>query len=287
MKSNAKLRISNDELRFSFGIWHSAFGIAILLFLLASGPALAVEVQPSRLELTISAEEPTPGDLIISNHGPKAVNVQVSAGAYRFLQTTSRLPSAQEWFHFDPAAFTLGANASTKVTYEIQPPNNILQDTAGEYVAAILVDEMPSSASSTDDRQTKITIVPRLALPVYLRIRGRELVDVVISDVKLKKADPNIPSGLLRVETALLNRGSVHVRPSGTLAIFDAQGNMISTRAMGKALPLLPAATLQIPTLIPSPAPGRYRMVVTVETQPTKLLQKEVPFEVAGNGDLL
>ena len=92
--------------------------------------ALAVEVDPPRLELSISPEEPTQGKLQVSNHSSKVVDVRISSGAYRFTQPGLKLPSCQDWLSFKPDRFTLAAGISTTVLYSVTPPSNVVEDTA-------------------------------------------------------------------------------------------------------------------------------------------------------------
>jgi len=272
-----------------------SFGVAfVCLFLWANYElAFAVEVQPMRLELTVAADEPTQGNLEITNRAPRAVDVQIGSGPYRFLQPRLTLPSAQTWFSFEPAHFTLGPGASSKVTYSITPPSNVIQDTAGEYLAAILIDELPAQRPPNSETHTSsITVVPRFAIPVYLKIKGRELIQVEIAAVTVKESpsgyyspQPDPSRRLLRVETTLENRGTVHVRPTGTVMILQ-KGGIVSANPLGKALPLLPTDTLHLPTLLPLPAPGSYTAVVTVEAKPGQLLQKQASFEITPEGEL-
>ncbi len=251
--------------------------------------AFSVEVEPARLELAIPADEPTQGQIDLTNHTPKPVEVRISAGPYRFSQPDLKLPSAQTWISFEPDRITLGPNASTQISYRITPPANVMQDTAGEYLAAILVDELPAGSGWGANEETgegaKITVVPRFALPVYLKIRGRELIQVEVEQVSV---EPGPSPGLLRVETLLKNRGTVHLRPTGTLAILRASGEMVHSRPLGKTAPLLPTATLKIPTVAPLPSPGNYRAVVTLELggDTADLIQKEASFEVIPSGEI-
>lgn len=255
---------------------------------------LAVEVEPARLELTIPMDQPTQGDLKVTNHAKRAVDVRISTGPYRFFQPGLRLPSAERWFRFEPEKFTLAPGASSTVTFSITPPSNVIRDTAGEYLAAILIDELPAGSGesgvggrgSGETLQTAsgtITLVPRFALPVYLKIQGRERTSVILADVSVRL---NPTPEFLKIEVVLKNEGSVHVRPTGTVAILQPGGGLVSAYPLGKGVPLLPTATLKVPTLVPLPSPGQYKAVVTVEVQPGELLQKEVPFEVTPEGDV-
>lgn len=271
-------------------------------------PALAVDVEPARLELTVGLDEPAQAELTITNRGPKPVGVKLSAGSYRHFQPGLRIPTAQDWIAFEPPFFTLAPDAESTVAVAIRPPAALVNDPAGEYLAAILVDEVPAEAQppagpgapppagpgeAPPAGSSRVSIVPRLALPVYLLIRGRERVEVEITGLSAQMSRPLSGSEarrsaeLLRLDTTLKNLGSVHTRPTGNIALFDADGRVVRAAGLGKSPPLLPTAILTIPTILPLPAPGRYKAVVTVEAQEGQLLQREHRFEVTEEGEVI
>ena len=261
-------------------------------------PVLAVEVQPTRLESTILPDQPTHGTLEITNRASRPVQVRISTGPYRYSQPDVRLPSAQTWFTFEPATLTVAPKVVSRVAYSIAPPDNIRYDTAGEYLAAILIDEFPVHKTEAGgegleaETTARITVVPRFAMPVYLKVHGRERIQLDIRQLFIH-SDRFQPT-TLRVETTLQNQGTVHIRPTGTLAILDANGGLAFTTPIGKGVPLLPTATVKIPSWVPLPAPGHYKAVVTVEpqtdffaqAQDRPLVQKEVAFEITSGGTL-
>ncbi len=267
------------------------WGLAMTACLFAP-PVLAVEVEPARLELTVPLGEPTQAELKITNTGPRPVGVRLSAGPYRHFQQGLRIPTAQDWITFEPSFFTLAPDAVSTVAVIAHPPGSLADDPAGEYLAAILVDELPAEEPERAGL-SRISVVPRIALPVYLRILGRERVEVEITGLSAQVAQPLTGDGarrsaeLLRLDTTLKNGGSVHTRPAGNLAVFNAEGQVVRAVGLGRSPPLLPTATLTIPTLLPLPDPGRYKAVVTVEAQDGQLLQREHRFEVTGEGEVI
>ena len=247
--------------------------------------AYAVDVEPMRLELTIPADHPSKSTLTLRNPGTKTVRVHVGQAPYRFWQTDStRPPSAETWFSFDPSGtVTLAPGASQKITCIVTPPPAVQQEAHAEYVAAILVDELPAEETPTSEKGAHLTVVPRFALPVYLQIQGRRQVQAEITDLTLKTALPG--SGLLQTETGLKNTGNIHIRPSGTITLFQQSGHtVLQATPLGKTLPLFPSSTLQIPAVVPLPGPGRYKAVATVYLEPDRVIQKEKNFEVRPDG---
>ena len=266
-----------------------AAGLAALAFTLLFGfstSARAVEVEPTRLELTI-ADQPISGELQIANKGRKPVEVRLSAGPYRFMDPSLKLPSCEDWLSFAPDRLTLAAGASTSVAYTVTPPENLGIDTAGEYLGAILVDQYPTDTPADPEAagKAKLTVVPRLALAVYVMVQGKERVEVEVDHLKAEKLAS--ATGLLKMSVVLKNSGTVHVRPSGTYALFQEDGKLYRAASMGKSLPLLPAAAMTVPSLLPLPPAGKYRWVVTVEVKEGTVLQKEASFEVTPEGEVV
>ena len=268
------------------------FLFAFILFFHSSW-ALAVEVEPSRLEMKMPSDQPAHGELQISNRGSKPVEVRVSAGPYRFPSPGLKLPSCEGWFRFQPDRFTIAQGATTSVAYTVTPPENLAVDTAGEYFGAILVDQYPAEPSAepaASDRPSRLTIVPRIALAAYVGIEGRERVEVELGGLKAQKIESGVPGGkqahpdLLRLDVALKNRGTVHVRPSGTYALFQEDGHLYRSAPLGKSMPLLPTDGMTIPSVLPLPPAGRYRWVITVEPQEGTVLQKEAGIEITKEG---
>ena len=273
----------------------SLSSMAFLFMLLFCASSWAVEVEPSRLELKIPADQPTRGELQLSNPGQQPVEVTLSAGPYRFLDPKLKLPSCQDWLRFEPDRLTLGPGATTSVAYTVTPPSNLNVDTAGEYLGAILVDQLPAEAEKKPDGKARLTVVPRLALAVYVMIQGKERVEVELSGVKAGRFEGQKPRqgmrepppDLLRIDVTLKNRGTVHVRPAGTTALFDGEGHLYRSSPLGKSMPLLPTAVMTIPALLPLPPAGSYRLVTTIEVQEGTVLQKETLFEVASDGTVI
>ena len=247
------------------------FGTAVL----APIAAQAVDVEPTRIEMKISEGQPAEGELRLSNRGHKPVEIRLSAGPYRFLDPKLKLPSCQDWFHFEPDRLTLAAGASTSVRYTVTPPSNLDVDTAGEYLAAVLVDQLPAESEKTSEGTARLTVVPRIALATYLLVEGRDRIEVEMEKVTVSRS-PN----LLKMEVSLKNNGTVHVRPSGTIALFQEDNHRVRTVALGKSMPLLPTAHMTIPCFLPMPPAGRYRLVSTVEVREGTVLQKETHFEI-------
>ena len=258
------------------------------LLLLASA-AFAVEVEPTRLELKIAPDQPVSGELQIANRGSKPVEVRLGAGPYRFMDPSLKLPSCEQWLRFKPDRLTLAAGATTSVAYTVTPPENLDVDTAGEYLAAILVDQYPAEPATAEagaESKAKLTIVPRLALAVYVMVEGKERVEVEVGKLTAEKLDSGA-SGLLKMSVALKNLGTVHVGPSGAYTLFQEDGRLYRTASWGKSMPLLPAGTMTIPSLLPLPPEGRYRWVITVEVQKGTVLQKESSFQVTPEGEVI
>lgn len=275
--------------------------LALAAFLGLATPALAVDVDPLRLELTGAPGQTLSGTLTIANPKSEPVRIAAQAGAYRYVFTAhtippngapARLPSCESWITL-PAEALAGApvpeRSAIDLTYTITIPETAWQ--AGEYVAALLIDELPAEASAEapaeasaeapaegSDRST-ITIRPRIAIPVYVLMGGLN------ADGRIAAMSADTPqAGTTRLLLTIANDGPIHIRPTGSVIISDEQGAVVSRLPLGRTIPIFPKFQEGIPFALPTMIPGRYQAVATVQIGASNLLQQTLAFMVAEDG---
>ena len=175
----------------------------------------------------------------------------------------------------------MAEHSAAEIAYTITIPAAAGQQAPGEYVAALLIDEQPaeeSSAANTPGRGT-ITILPRVAIPVYVFLAGRETPKGRI--VSLTADAPQ--AGTTRLLLTLVNDGDVHLRPTGSVLVTDAQGAVVARMPLGRTIPIFPRFQEGIPFLVPL-APGRYEAAATVQFGESDLLQHTLSFTVTADG---
>ncbi len=264
-------------------------------------PARAVEVDPLRLELTGAPGQTLTGTLTVTNRRADPVRITATPGPYRYVFTAhtvppsdphaQRLPSCKSWLTVVAPATPLDGGMAATLSYTVTIPADAGQPSA-EYVAALLVDErpadspVPTPAGETPGHGT-VTVLPRIALPVYVLLAGH---DTPQGRIAAFQADAGPQPGVTRLLLTLANDGETHVRPSGTMLVTDAHGTVVSRTPLGRTIPIFPRFQEGISFLLPL-APGRYTAVATVQLGAStgqaggpELLQQSLAFTVTANG---
>ena len=261
----------------------------LLLPTLYPPTAFAVEVDPLRLELTAAPRQTVTAALTVVNHREEPVRVTARTGDYRYMLTAQtvpprdpvrqRLPSAREWLSLEPAELPLAPHASGTLTLTVTLPAEAGQAGAGEYVASLLVDERPEQTTPAGEGTSTITVVPRVAVPVYLLLDGQ----TPKGRVAAFAATAGPQRGLVRLLLTLANDGAVHLRPTGTVLIADDRQEVVHRTGLGRTIPIFPQFQEGIPILVPLAA-GRYSAVATVDLGGGELVQRELAFVVSDDG---
>lgn len=267
----------------------------------AASPALAVDVEPLRLELTGTPGQTLTGTLTVTNARAEAVRVIAQPGPYRYTFTAhtvppaapnaQRLPSCESWITLAAPEAPVAEHATAAIRYTVTIPPTAGQQPAGEYVAALVVDELPVDSAPSPTLSPRggeeqgegghgtITLVPRVAIPVYVLLAGRQTPGGRIAALTAEAHGP----GMTRLLLSLANDGDVHLRPTGSVLISNARGAVVARAPLGRTIPIFPRFQEGIPFLFPL-APGRYTAVVTVHFGNPELHQQTLSFKVTTDG---
>ncbi|PIU42181.1 MAG: hypothetical protein COS99_01580 [Candidatus Omnitrophica bacterium CG07_land_8_20_14_0_80_42_15] len=270
--------------------------LIILSILIASlaAPLFAAEVDPSKLELSLTPGKTSETIITVTNWMDYSVKVNIKTDAYRYIFTentippkegTGELPPCQSWLKFQPNQFELSPKASMRIKCVI----NVPQGAKEEHVASILFDEegLVTTYDKYPDKPGNITlkVIPRFTIPLYISIEGNKVIDADISDMKVVEG-PSLGTSI-KTEITLHNKGTVHLRPSGTLLFMDSKENIIKTMKIGECLPLFPDYKEKIPVYCPVMLePGSYSAVCTIDIGGGKLLQKKTDFTITKSYDM-
>lgn len=180
----------------------------------ASGTARAsrFQVQPTRVDL---AGVHQVGSLTVTNRSGDAVRFQVTAMAWSEREdgTTALAPTEDVVVY--PSLFTLAAGDSraVRVTSTATPG-------AHEVPYRVFVEELPPLRTPGAPAATRITMLTRMGIPVFLPATSERVAGEVTATVD--------GAG---VELRLVNRGSVHVRVTSIRVIGDAHGAIAFDRS--------------------------------------------------------
>ena len=253
-------------------------------------PVLAVEVDPLRLEITAPIGQSTSRTVNVTHHGTQPVAVRAQTGEYRYAFTAytrqptnrafERLPSCQSWISIDPPKLPLQPGASGALTITVTVPQEAAGSPAGEYVASILIDEQPQTKEATGSGENTITVVPRIAIPLYVLLEGRQAPSGRLVGLTASRGSQ---PGVVRLLLTLANDGRAHLRPTGTVLLLNDRREIVHRASLGRTIPIFPQFQEGIPLWF-SLTGGRYTAVATVDIGGPELLQRELAFTVAADG---
>jgi len=177
--------------------------------------AWGVSVNPTVVELRGAVGEQGEGAFEVTNDGTQATTISVDAeplaAAY-----TAHTPS--EWLTVNPASFTLQPGERGQVVYRVTVPRGAEGELAAEIVFA----------QEADGLQV------RFGAALYLAVEGTEQLRLELEPLSLRGGTPPV------VIVPVSNRGNLHCRPEGEVAIHRAQGDH-GVAAHGRLPPGMPA----------------------------------------------
>jgi len=246
----------------------------------------AVEIDPMRLEYSLSAGKTYSGVFKLKNSSEFAVNIFVSTGEYRYVFSESAtrppekekrtMPSCRDWFQFEKTKFKLNPGEYAEAKFLIKVP----KDAAQEHLCAILFDEKRALEEIKPKQKTgnaQIQFTPRFSIPVYSSIKDTENSSAEIKEIRTAQESQR---GGVIFTVILENTGNIHIRPIGTLTIINQSGDVIKNLPIGKCLPIFPAYKEDVPVLCPRIPAGIYSAVATIEFSKGRIIQKKAAFEV-------
>jgi hypothetical protein len=208
---------------------------AVLAPLAAQEPPIALEIQPSLLELTPHASEGLTRTVTLVNSGRVSVSVvaRVSdwamdpAGQVSFVRP-GRVPlSCAGWIRIDPERQIVPAGGRALARVTVQAP----EAAAGTHWAAILF-ELPETDTRLEGRA--VTVVPRVGLTLYVTPKGSQREDFDFEDVSASATG----SGSATLRAAFANRGNTAVRARLDWQIKSSDGKFVRTYKISSVVAL-------------------------------------------------
>jgi len=191
----------------------SAFIVAIAasLFLDRSACYAALGVEPESIELVASPDTVTTGVYNVVNEGSEAVLVSVQPEEWPRNATAKSASPVEKWLTVTPMKFELAPQESKEVQYSINPPDNH----GGEISAMVFF--------ATSSPEGAMTITTRNGVSLYAAFADTMNVECSITGIDVAKFEQKTDGGI--VDRGVIftinieNKGNVHLRPTGSIAI--------------------------------------------------------------------
>lgn len=283
---------------------------AVIIFLCTTCNLYSIDVDPSRIEITLPAGSEHKLNLKLANKTPDISIISVKAGEYRFLLSENSIApenkkladtinSCESWISAQLTNLVINPASEKDCFVTIKVPENA----KGEYAACIIFDqaspvekseaESENEANNEGNMSFDLNLIYRRSIPVYVFIEGTTKIQGEISKVNLEEiplkdtfySDTNT----IKINTSLKNTGSRHIRLKGNAVILDNQGNILKTLSTGKTLPIFPGFSEIIPIFwsgYPKKS-AQYTAVITLDLGDDIIVQKEVNFAITEKGGLV
>lgn len=205
--------------------WHVIAPLLVLAARAAVGGGLFIN--PLRVEIVAPPGAVYEGSIEVRNDGAAPVRVATE------LRIEHPSADGAPWIIAGEDPGVISPSIQRSLEYRIVVP----RDARGELRARISFwEDVEQGEGET------VQVVPRIAVPIYVAIRGTEERAARIEAVRVVSADP------CRAEVVVRNLGNVHIRPRGELRLLDGPGGRavatIPVNAWG--YPVLPGRTAEL-----------------------------------------
>lgn len=239
---------------------------------------------PARFEVSLPPGEIAEGDYYVQNDTDQNVHIVVEPeNWFKEAYDYGKL-DIKDWVEFDAYEFDLKPKEIKKLRLRIKVP----ADVKGELVSQIFF----TSVVLREDGRPAEGIKARIGGVLYVAIKGTEIVDAEIRNAAVSK-ESNEGKEILKIEVNIKNRGNVHIRPGGLVAIEDKTGKKLIELALISDKPALPAQEIGYYALWDKPElkAGTYKVSITIgygkELNMGKTAALEKIFEVDKDGKVM
>lgn len=222
-----------SEIKLKKNIFLGILFICLIGFTL---PVVGVGVSPSRIEENFSSGQTVKGFFTVSNRIDKKSLVEISLhdwdiskkGESVIREVGQIKRSAVKWITLEDSKVILNPGESKEISYILKVPQKV----QGSYFALFTFEE-----KKLTNNQVGIPMVVRLGVPLYIKIKGTEMIQAEIGEIALRKEN-----GVLFLDVEVENRGNVHFRPDIKVTIFKEEVQ-VDQFELVRDLPVLPGAT--------------------------------------------
>ncbi len=233
--------MTNKQINFKFQISNFKFLLILFAYLIIwlfgysqetiAQSRLPMTVAPARQEITINPGESSAVNIRFYNFSESPVSgiikvadfiVDNSQGTPRIIEDFSQLSprfSAQAWATIPYDQITIAANDKVSLQAKINVP--IDARPGGRYLAVYFEPtvSVPQAVGAEKEAGTGVSV--RIASLIYLRVAGPIAEKALISRFF---APGFFEYGPIKVETQVMNRGDLHIRPRGVITMTNVFG---------------------------------------------------------------
>ena len=247
--------------------------IFLLLILVSAKSFASLAIDPARLEMTVGKDMSYKGSYSITNNYEDDVEVFITAQNWYSYKGNTDLDVSQ-WFNIMPDKMTIKKGQTRLAVYNIHTNSSMQGSVAGQVTFAV---KPPGNQG----------INVKMSFPVYLTIGNTQKVEFSLEKVSFVNFQGNT-----EVVLTIQNDGNVHVRPLGTMNIYDSKNKLKYTDYLLEGFPVY-AGTYRNEFAIKIPKeiydePGKYtaEFILRDGTYNTYRVTKKFEFRVKKDGTI-
>lgn len=178
------------------------FGLAICCLLGFSFDSYAgIGIDPIQVEIIVEKGGEAKRVFRVFNTGEKSCNVEIRLEDWLLLGVRPHT-----WFKIEPQKFPVMPGQYVDVEYLISVP----KDSIGEIMTMVFFDSLDEGS----------TVGVGFGIPVYVAVKGTEVVDAEVTELKAEYNPDTGISGFVKIK----NKGNVHIRPYTTIQVLNSEG---------------------------------------------------------------
>jgi hypothetical protein len=174
------------------------------------GVVQAVGVNPPRQEFVLGLGEKAQGHVTVSNETQDSLEVTPSEKTWFLLPENAPL-GVEEWLSFDQEPFVLKPDEKREIPFTVSVPAASTRTLQGFLVGMLSFVGNPEGQA--------VMVNTMISVSVYVTIRGTERPAWTVPSLKMSR-DGDIVQAIFTVK----NTGNVHLRPQGSVELFDKKG---------------------------------------------------------------
>lgn len=200
--------------------------ILMLIGCLVQSSLWALQVTPPYQVIELKPGEAGLGECEVTNNEEKDLNIKIYPKDWFVLpENKANNITATDWLAVDTPEFILKPGESRKVEVMIKAPEKAV----GELVGMISVEFFG---------EVKTMVNQMVSVAVYATVLGTEKMKTELEAISIMPS-----SHTLQIGVQVKNTGNMHVRPAGTVRIFDLKKKLLRDVAIQQARPVYPGRT--------------------------------------------
>lgn len=203
-----------------------------------------IGIDPTQVEILVEPNAKYEGVWKVVNTGSKTASFKII-----FENWFQKEIAPEKWLSIEEKEFRLDAGQGRELKFIVSIP----KEASGEISAMVFFNTLEEGA----------TIGAGFGIPVYVAIKGTEIIEAEITEFKVDYNGDKGISGFVNIR----NKGNVHIRPYTTVQLLNNEGKSVAYFSIQYGLPIQPGRERKFNFTKEDIKlePGRYKVIAQTE----------------------